>query len=95
MEGSLEYPTEEQLKAIRRHSGSYIELMQMAREAYNESMGLFVQEGRHYRLATGGWSGNEDVIDALEDSEGMFWTVCWQESKRGGAYQFEIPEGLS
>ena len=91
----MEYPTEEQLKAIQKHSGSYIEILQLAREAFNESMGLFNQDGRRYRIATGGWSGNEDVIDALEDSEGMFWIVCWQESKRGGAYQFEIPEGFS
>lgn len=41
------------------------------------------------RLVTGGWSGCEDAISALE--KGKFWFGWWQSSSRGGAYEFHIP----
>ena len=40
-------------------------------------------------LATGGWSGNEDVISALMESP--FWAQGWQSSHRGGLYVFRMP----
>jgi len=39
-------------------------------------------------LATGGWSGNESIIAALQENL-MFWGMYWMESKRGGYYRFE------
>ncbi len=42
-------------------------------------------------LHTGGWSGNEILISALQESESLFWTFYWQKSERGGHYYFEIP----
>lgn len=45
------------------------------------------------RLATGGWSGNEEIIATLMKTP--FWFVCWQMSQRGGLYVFEIPKELS
>lgn len=47
-----------------------------------------------YRLRTGGWSGNEDLIAALQDNA-MFWITCWEESRRGGHYTFEIQKHLT
>ncbi len=41
-------------------------------------------------MATGGWSGNEDIIDALHRNV-AFWGLSWQKSERGGAYWFSIP----
>jgi hypothetical protein len=38
-------------------------------------------------VATGGWSGNEDIIRALQDNR-PFWVFCWLESRRGGGYKF-------
>ncbi len=46
---------------------------------------------RHYELHTGGWSGNESIIAALKVNE-HFWYFCWEESRRGGHYKFEIEE---
>ena len=40
---------------------------------------------------TGGWSGNEDIIRALQEQD-MFWLLYWVKSERGGHYWFEIPK---
>lgn len=40
-------------------------------------------------LHTGGWSGNEEIICALQKSQ--FWFFWWESSRRGGHYYFEIP----
>jgi hypothetical protein len=39
-------------------------------------------------LHTGGWSGNESIIDALQ--ENMIWHFSWETSKRGGHYWLEF-----
>ncbi len=44
-----------------------------------------------WKLSTGGWSGNEDIIDALKHNT-MFWLFCWQLSQRGGYYVFQTPQ---
>ena len=40
-------------------------------------------------LHTGGGSGNESIIRALQGNL-MFWTLCWQKYERGGHYRFEV-----
>lgn len=45
-----------------------------------------------FRISTGGWSGNEDVIEAMQHSLGWFFT--WVQSRRGGHYIFELPDAL-
>lgn len=52
-----------------------------------------IQEGRHYRFSTGGWSGNEDLIGALKQNI-VFWSLCWEASRRGGVFEFVVPCGL-
>jgi hypothetical protein len=42
-------------------------------------------------LKTGGWSGNEDIINALQQNV-VFWTKYWRTSKRGGFYAFWADE---
>jgi hypothetical protein len=47
-----------------------------------------VEPTRRWHVSTGGWSGNEDIIRALE-ANWMFWALSWQSTTRGGHYIFE------
>jgi hypothetical protein len=42
---------------------------------------------RHY-VSTGGWSGNESIIGAMQRND-MMWHLNWVQSRRGGHYIFE------
>ena len=39
------------------------------------------------KLSTGGWSGCESVIKALQDNE-VFWMLFWYSTTCGGHYEF-------
>lgn len=41
------------------------------------------------KMATSGWSGNESIIQAMQENW-MFWSFCWELSKRGGYYEFDL-----
>ena len=43
-----------------------------------------------YTMSTGGWSGNEDLIGAMQRNW-LMWNVTWVQSRRGGHYIFEDP----
>ena len=43
--------------------------------------------GKLYRISTGGWSGNESLIDAMQQNR-AFWGLYWSQSRRGGHYIF-------
>jgi len=48
---------------------------------------MFKFDNKVYTLITGGWSGNEDIIRAMQENT-MFWLMYWESSKRGGRYTF-------
>jgi len=39
---------------------------------------------------TGGWSHNEEIIQALRCS--MFWTLFWHQERKGGHYWLKVRE---
>lgn len=90
------YPTDEELDRIRAWPyQDFVGLLRFAGEMFTESgFGKFVQSGNEFRLITGGWSGNEEVCEALQQNK-AFWTLCWQATHRGGLDVFKVPESLN
>lgn len=88
------YPTEATLEAIKQWPHTdFAGLMDFCGEAWHwPDCWERLFNGRRIEASTGGWSGNESIINALSENEFFFWTLCWQESKRGGHYVFELPE---
>lgn len=86
------YPTESTCQAIREWPYSDLPgLFDFMQAAWSYPT-LFTPDGSGgYRISTGGWSGNEGLIDAMQENV-MAWSLCWQSSKRGGHYEFEIPK---
>ena len=47
-----------------------------------------------YYISTCGWSGNEDIIRAMQDNKNL-WYHTWVQSRRGGHYIFEVKDETS
>jgi len=93
------YPDEASLKAIKEWdilTQGVQGLLDLVEENTNWADRQIQQTGKrviHYAYHTGGWSGNEDVIDALHHNF-LFWSMFWEKSTRGGHYYFRIkPSG--
>lgn len=95
------YPTEEELDLIRKwpHDArswfEYIhECWHMAEWGWEEEE-LQADPGdaeeRGYHISTGGWSGNEEIIDAMRANR-VLWGLTWWSSRRGGHYEFRVAE---
>lgn len=89
------YPTPSELRKVKKWSSDphfdFMALMEFVRSIWWCSDWGFTRNGRTFRVSTGGWSGNEQIITALE-SNWIFWSLCWVSSKRGGHYVFKIPK---
>lgn len=86
------YPTDEELNFIRLWDDykNYDKLMEYIKNLWQYAdCGYWKQKDNEYYLSTAGWSGNEDIINALKENC-MFWSFCWYESKRGGHYKFVL-----
>jgi hypothetical protein len=53
-----------------------------------------VDEDGIFSVSTYGWSGNEEIIGALEQNY-LFWAIFWLESRRGGHFKFKLPPSWS
>jgi len=40
-------------------------------------------------MSTGGWSGNEDLVGAMQRNVPL-WMILWESSRRGGHYQLDL-----
>ena len=89
-----EYPSEAELKEISEYEApdyDYAPFLSGLKSLWRYSdCGYWTQRGRKFYLATGGWSGNETIIAALQENR-AFWSLCWFSSQRGGAYRFHCP----
>jgi hypothetical protein len=88
----IAYPTQEELNRIQTWpQEDYHGLMEFVRSLWwPDGKYGFERTGETYRLSTGGWSGNEDIVGALEQN-GAFWSLFWLQSQRGGHYVFSLP----
>lgn len=50
---------------------------------------LFILKGTKLTLHTWGWSGNEDLLNALIENQ-LFWGLYWESSTIGGHYIFKL-----
>lgn len=84
------YPTDSALKNLENFDGTIQEYLEAVRVLWNWPDRYCLRGKRVLKLylSTGGWSGNESVIQAMQGS--MFWYSFWQKSQRGGHYWFRI-----
>ncbi len=93
------YPTEDELKKIQKLK-DYTKLLEHLESIWHWSEWGFVKRWGFVtfpkrkkvlklELHTGGWSGNEDIIQRLTETD--FWLLFWVRSDRGGHFYFEIP----
>ncbi|MCP4898858.1 MAG: hypothetical protein GY906_17950 [bacterium] len=83
------YPTEKELQEIRDWPFEKLpELLPHVKSLWWQADWGWSEVGGTYNISTAGWSGNEDIIGALQDNT-MFWMLYWQKSTRGGHYVFE------
>ena len=93
-----DYPTRAQLKAIRTGTGTFRDLWLLVTELWHwPEWG--VKQGAigdidYLELHTGGWSGNEAIMDAIEKSKSLFFFFYHTKWERGGHYYFEVPLAL-
>ena len=103
MDEDYEYPTDEELNTIRTFDTTkrpIRELVEYIKSLWrNPDFGFKLYRGRdtlfkksvmRLELYTGGWSGNESIMEALLNNLCVYYSF-WEESRRGGHYRFEIP----
>lgn len=89
MEVMVNYPSDEILKTISEFKdlSNIHALMKIIKPQWEFPDFGWKQDGEIYYLSTGGWSGNEEIIDAMHHNI-MWWLIFWQQSRRGGHYIF-------
>jgi len=85
------YPTEETERTITEwpFENGYHSLLAYVARAWKYPDYFTHDGGSEYKISTGGWSGNEELIGALERNR-IFWAFCWVSSTCGGHYVFEV-----
>ncbi len=82
------YPEEHELEKIRQWDAmDYYGLMEYVRERWYFDT-YFRQVGDTFYLSTAGWSGNEDIVAAIQGNVHYWWMFHWYSSRRGGHYIF-------
>jgi len=94
------YPTEACLEIVRKwHWNDPKGWFEFVKEnwLYSNMMWKEIDEPHAFKgdtivhrhdVSTAGWSGNESLIQAMQEN-GMMWHLNWVQSRRGGHYIFE------
>ena len=99
------YPSDDELAAIRSHDrygyDGYTEWLEYVRSIYNwpdrQVQGpTRITDDPHERqeydswdISTGGWSGNEEIMQAMRENF-ICWSQTWYSHHRGGHYEFRV-----
>lgn len=85
------YPEDHELEKIKTWEPSDLDgLMEYVESLWwHPDYGFRKTETGLYVLSTGGWSGNEDLIQAMNEND-TWWSLFWLLSKRGGHYEFGV-----
>lgn len=88
-----DYPHESDLEKIRNwHHSDFIGMIDFIETIYPH-YGFIKRTGKKIQrviFVTGGWSGCEDIIRAMEDNKDLFSMVCWEASFRGGKHIYRV-----
>jgi hypothetical protein len=92
------YPTDEALAAIGSFTGTADELaaflgslMHYGSVRVDGFVDGYSNPAKRLTLVTGGWSGSESVVTALQET--MFHIVGWESSSRGGKHTYTFTHG--
>jgi len=88
-----DYPTDEELNRIRTWpADDPAGWLAFVRTCWNRAIGSWLSWPRpadYALVSTGGWSGNEAIIDTMKAHP--LWATVWQSTRRGGHYEFLVP----
>lgn len=86
------YPTDEALRRVKRWPADEpAGVLDFMRELWNFREWGWHQHGDTHHVSTGGWSGNEDLIRALQANP-VCWLRLWKQARAGGHYIFHAGE---
>lgn len=84
------YPTAETERAIAnwdfRDAPGWLAYIQAS---WNHHYGRIWREDGLIKMATGGWSGNEAIVEAMRRNS-LLWSMLWESSHRGGLEVFRV-----
>ena len=87
-----DYPSEEFLQKIRTYDvleNGPCDLIRIIKKEWQWTDYIrYYPKTKTLKISTGGWSGNEDIIQAL--SENFMFLQFWVASVRGGHYTFKL-----
>lgn len=85
-----EYPTDEEIRRIEDWPmGDPRGMVEYVESVWSHFYGKMWRTPRRVKFATGGWSGNEDIIGALHRN---IWGMCyWVKTERGGYHEYAYP----
>ncbi len=93
------YPTEEALGLIKEwDSNDQPGMMAFVKQCWwmpewgwdeDDGKNFLNKDIRIFNISTGGWSGNEDLIGAMQENM-IFWMMSWYSSRVGGHYVFKV-----
>lgn len=90
-----DYPSDDDLKRIREwpHTNNFAGLIDFARSVWWSEDWCWgeaedADDGPVYTVSTGGWSGNEALIEAMQHNF-LFWSSHFVQHRRGGHYMLK------